>query len=278
MLEETTLDERYVHIVDQLYEALGSPQIAKDRTQGKIIAALVKDDCATQSNTFFQSYGLTDHDLQQAEIELSTEADLNGTYIEGDSVDNDKPFELSAGDNEGGLMELKAPSDSFDETQFRPRIYKKYKHINTEPRGPRTPLYDAIELYLSNQDKKGPIERPDIAIQRIFQLIGVIHDAYQQYYYDIHKPSFGENNPLAFCASNKEAKVTAAEKADKTIKQLWNAINESNQGEDESLYDLMKRYLGPSVDTYMKQQSKNASDTNDPDLLTVLRSNETQRA
>lgn len=186
--------------------------------------------------TFHQKEALTSQDLQDTEISLGVTADIEGRYDANHTIDQCEDRKM-----EDGSSYLESSEKIWSNTKsLYPRVSKQYRDINIEPRGARVALYDAIEQYI-NKSKLEPYSKDEHTCGIIYNILRAIrYTAFAAYESNFVTPDD------SFDKKNQDI-ATAHRYADAYMLKALNARNVSENGQYETVKDLMCRQFGEAI-------------------------------
>ena len=235
------LDDDYLAIQSHIYDSLGNPSSPNIAVQLK--GAITKDIGHTGKGALTTAKGLTTEQLGEVETQLAVDAQ-NTSYLPTE-------YDPSSHDEGGGTC-MEGADDDMD--IIFPQISKRLGHANTDPRGRRTPLYDAIELYLTriqqSDDHTYPTER---TLNNITTTLTHIRDAIYHYYETILLDPMTKNDDTFFRGAINQVDI----KTNQMMRDgLLNVVNISQEERAETIIQLLNRFLG-------QEEVKQYFDTND---------------
>lgn len=253
MLRMSVLDNNYYELSSALGRYL---RFGGDENYHEMEQAIIKD-ISQKHFMLHQHHGLTTDDLQNAEDSISVndviwagddvltpdDTDLEGEdTLEQETNDDTVRFTPIRMDDDGN-MRFDASDDKLPMTERFPNVAKIYKYYNLEPRGPRTPLFDALEQALSGLDVNE--ERADGKNHAGALLSSILLRLYQvreaaKMHYETHI------DPKLDWMSDERRKqaILAEEQADNYILKALNGKNTPMQGNTGTARDYLCRRFG----------------------------------
>ena len=131
------LDDDYPALVHAIRDFFVMPNGSQ-----KELMALITNDIQNgpddEGHLFHRKEELTAKHLLEKEIAISNAGDLAGEYR------RDMNFNFDNDESNDGNLAFLEPTDGSNSQSLYPNVCHTYRHINLQPRGERTAIYDAM--------------------------------------------------------------------------------------------------------------------------------------